>query len=267
MNRISKVDIIEFLEKKIKIENEEETALIELVEELYDLDREIVIPLDEIETFIFRKRYGILDNGVPQKIDSISTQKKIGYQKTSNMLESVMVKFAFRIKKMGKQMKKEKMSSLDLDDRREFLFNKSITSFSLSTICKNKLMKSFIFTIGDLMEWSLMELGLIFGKKELQELINCIHSLDIRFLDELSKEEKSEIIKNAPESKILSSSPYWIDGIEKIKYEILKTMGIEDIKGLVQNVFSIPKEERLRVMQFLVENDLTGLEKKEVNTK
>lgn len=268
MNRIDKEDILILLMKKINPETlQEKNSINRIVNELYDLNRTVILPLDEMETFLFRKRYGILDNGIPQTNEFISKQYNVAYTKLKKTLDLIMVKLIFRVKKIEKRVKIEKMSSIDREARKEEIAEVLVSALPLSTSCKNRLTKAFLFTIKDIMEWSLKELNTILGKKDFSELISYIHSLNVRFLDELTPEERKEIILNSDSSLVSPSSAYWIPGTESISVESLKEWGIEDIKTLYLNVFDLPKKEKLKAMQFLVETNLYSLAKEEESKK
>ena len=265
MKKIEKKDIVDLLSKKANINFSEEKILNEIVDELYDEKIQAVFPLDYIETYVFRKRYGIINQGIIEPVESICEETNLSFSKINKLLNSVIVKLLFRIKKIGNYERKKKISSFDLAN--ESLPNFYISTLPLSVSCKNKLLRSYFFTIHDILECSLKELKLILGKKELQELISYIPSLKLRFLDELSIDEKKEIILNSSISYIPLSSPYWITGIEHLSSSILNDYGIEDIKSLVSNVFRLPKKDQLEVLKSIVELNLYDILKNEESKK
>lgn len=265
MNVITKEYIYDLLETKLKVTDDEEIYLVKLIEELYDINNNIVIPLDEEETLVFRKHFGILDNGIPQPKEITCKEYNIGYRKYNAIMEKVLVKLSFRIKKIDKHIKVEKINSLNTND--EEILNKSISSFPLSTTIKNKLMKSYILTLKDLMELSINELKNILGPKELESLIMYIHSLNYKFLDELNDIEKKEIIDNNKLDIIANSSPYFVDGMDKFSYSHLLSNHIYNMKTLVQNLFMFPTKDRIEIMMFISKNNLSCLGKEEESKK
>ena len=265
MNKITKENIYELLEDKLKVTPDEEEELIKLVNELFDINKNAVIPLDNEETFAFRQRYGILNNGVPQSKEAICREYNIGYKKFSIIMERVFVKLLFRIKKMNNYTKIDKINSLNTND--EKILNLSVSSLPINTLTKKKLMKEFIFTLQDLMEYGINELKHIIGVKELNNLIDFIHSLNFKFLNELTDEEKKEIIDNNNIEVIGNSSPYFISGLDKYPYYDLKSKKIEDVRSLVKNVFIFPTNDRIELMSFISKNNLSCLGREEESKK
>ena len=257
MVKITKEYLLEYLEEKLKIQEDEELSLVKLVEELYDLNKNVVIPLDEQETFLFRKKYGIYDNGISQTREYISKEYNIGYQKYINIFERIYIKLLFRIKRIDKYERIPKINTLFTEDIE--LINKPISTFNIEIKTKNKLMKNFILTFKDLMEYSINELKIILGAKELKELIDYVHLLGFKFIDELSKDEKQTLINMSNKDIVCNSSIYLIDGVEQISFDRLQRNNIVDIKSLVKNVFILPTDKRIQITQFIVENDLSYL--------
>ena len=264
-NIITREMLYDLLEDKLKVEIYEEQELVKIIEELYDLTKKSIIPLTEEETFVFRKRYGILDNDISNSKEFICKEYNLGYRKYSIIMERIFVKLLFRVKKMSNYTKKERINSLNIKD--EEILNTLISSFPINTTCKNKLMKAFIFTLQDLMEYSTYELKEILGSKEYNSLITYIHSLNYKFLNELSDEEKKAIIDNNDIEIVGNSNPYFISRLDKYPVYALKKHKIDDIKSLVKNVFKFPTKDRIEMMKFISENNLSCLGKEEESKK
>ena len=265
MNKITKEKMYNLLNEKIKVEEDEKELLINLVNELYDTNKKIVIPLDELETLVFREKYGILNNGIPKSKELICKEYNIGYQKIFFMLEKIFVKFIFRIKKIDKISKIEKINSLNTNNSE--ILNTPVSSFPINVTIKNILMKEYIITLKDLMEYSTNELKDFLGPKRIEELINYIHSLNYKFINELSDEEKKIIIENNDKEIISNSSPYLITGLDKYQYNVLKRNNIKDVKSLAQNLFIFPTKDRLEMMYFISKNNLSYLGREEESKK
>ena len=252
MNIINKGDMIEFLENKIKIDDiNEEKSVLKIVDELYDLSKDNIIPLDDLETFVFRKRYGILDYGVPQTKEYIANEYDIGYTKIRKLLDLAITKLSFRIKKIDKHTKVDKLSSLDINPKFDEYKNILIDHLLINNNIKNKLMMKYIFTLNDLLGYSLTELKNFLEKKEFSNLVTYIHSLNLKFIEELEIEDRKNLIQNSPFSIIENSSIYWIKSVEKISYLKLKENNINDIKSLIINLNLLSKTEQLIVMKEL----------------
>ena len=249
MNRISKEDIFNLIVSKVKPNDNELQFVSKIVEDIYDITKEEIAPLDKEETFMFRKRYGVLDNGIPQTVEFISKEYNIGYTKLRKLLETTFVKFIFRIKKMQNQISIKKMSSIDMNENKEELENLSIASTKLSSSCKNKLMRSFIFTIKDLMVNSTIELKRILNSKEMEELTSYIHSLNIAFLDELSFDSKKEIFANSYGETIYNSSIYWLDNVKNIPTLRLNKLQINNIRTLFLSSNFLSAYEQKNILQ------------------
>ena len=261
MNIITKAKMYELLEEKLNIQLSEVNSLIRLVDDIYNLENNLIVPLDEQETFIFRKHYGVLDNGSLISKEEICKKYNVGYQKYQTIMERIFIKFSFRIRKIDKYEKVDKMDSLKSDNVE--LTNLAVSTMNISLKIKNKLMKKMILTLKDLMEYSINELKNILGIKELEELVNYIHSLNINFLDELSSEERKEVFSVSSRDKIINSSLYWIKGIENIPSNQLNRININNIGSLIKNIYILPTKNRLDIMQFLTENDLSYLGREE----
>ncbi len=253
MKKIEKKDISELLIKKYNVNENDYHIINKIVDELYDLNKKNVLPLTEFETFVFRERYGITNKGIPLSKEIMSKKYEIGYKKIEKTINVTLSKLAFRINIIEKINKIDKMSSIDLDNYKK-LQDVSVYSFQVSDFIKNKLMKNLIFDLKTLMQFSKKELTLLLNEKNLSELINYIHSLGIKFLDELSVNEKKEIIKNTEEEKIGNSSIYWIDGFGDLNNSFLKLNQIKDIKSLIIKLNELPDMNK-----FMMSNSIINL--------
>lgn len=238
MNRITKEDIYDLIMKKARVNELREENINEVVNDIYNLDIEEVIPLNKTETFIFRRRYGVLSNGVPVPVEYLSKETDLSFSKIRKILELIFFKLHFRIIKDNSN--EPKMNSLDINENKDEYINTSISSLNINSTIKTKLIKSFIFNLKELMECSIIEIKKILGPKELEELINYLHSLNIKFLDELTREEKKEIFDMSNENTIYNSNIYWIESINNISINYLKKMQINNIKSLIINLNYLP---------------------------
>ena len=265
MNLVTKKYVYDLLEKNLHVTDDEKSYLIKIVEDLYDINNNIVIPLDEEETFVFRKHFGILDNGIPQPKEKTCKEYNIGYQKYSRIMQKVLVKLLFRIKKIDKNIKIDKINSLNTND--EAILNKPISSFPINKVIKNKLTISYILTLKDLMELSTNELRKVLGPKESETIISYVHSLNYKFINELTDLEKKEIIDNYSIDIIANSSPYFVSGLDNYPYFILLRNNVNDVRSLVKNVFMFPTKDRIEIMKFINKNNLSFLGREEESKK
>ena len=230
MNKISKKDLKDLLMKKF---NEKDEVIVnKIVDELFDLNKKEVFPLDEIETFLFRKRYGVYD-GVLFSKEQLVKDLNIGYAKFQKVLDTAFTKLGFRINKIERRSKKEKMSSFEISKQEDIL----VTNLNITKSLQHILMRNNVFTLKEILELGQMELKKILIPKLFDVLVNYIHILDLKFIDELSLNEKKEIIKDKNIDVIYNSSIYWAS------VKINRTNS-HDIRDLINKINLFPANER-----------------------
>ena len=234
MNKISKIDLKDLLIKKF---NEKDEVLVgKVVDEIYDLDIKEVFPLDDIETFVFRKRYGVYDDGLPISKENLEKQLNIGYIKIQKILERSFSKLGFRINKIEKRKKEEKMGSFPSSKNKDIL----VTNLNISNGLKNTLMKLGVFTLKELLEISNIEYKRVVSDKLYIELVDYIHLLDLKFLDELDEETKRKIFDNSSQEVIYNSTVHWLDAFK----EVPNRSNSKNIKDLINKINMYSNREK-----------------------
>ncbi len=264
MNKIEKKDIFDLFVKTYNIKESDYYIITKVVDELYDLSKENVVPLTDLETFVFRKRYGIDNNGGPIKKQLLARKYQIDDNLVNKLMGVIISKLAFRINIIEKTEKIDKMSSIDTNDKKN-LQEISVYSFQVSDFIKSKLVRNLIFSLKDLMQLSKRELKNVFNGKNYNELINYINSLGIKFIDDLSINEKKEIISISSSEKINNSSVFFIDGLNNLSNKFFKDYDINDIRSLIININQLPDINRISVSNSIINlglNDLYTVNKK-----
>lgn len=191
MNTINKEQVKEFLLKKHTLNNnyidtkqnsKKETYIKEInkiVEELYDLSLVEVEPLTEKETYVFRMRYGILDNGIKKTQQEIANELRIKESTTSGKIRQIDEKINNRI--LTSVSSKETM--LTIEELQEL----KIEELNIKTTrTYNTLKRVGINKVSDITNKTISEIKEIKNLGEIgsEEIINIIHSIGLKFLNE-----------------------------------------------------------------------------------
>jgi len=249
MNKISKSDLEELFIKKFNLTNKESASLENLVNELYDQNKKTVLPLTELETFVFRKRYGITNNGIPIPKEAISKDYNIGYQKVQKLLNSSLTKFLYRINILDRRVKEKRFSTFYLKRNEDSIID--YTNLNQDTI--KLLKKENILTLSDLLELGRIEIKDIVGEKRALDIISYIHSLGYRFIDELTINEKKNIISKYSKEVIDNTSIYFLDSVKKIDYDTLKNINAKTIKDFIIKKELLPKKSKMLVAKEIID--------------
>lgn len=220
--------------------NKNKSNIEKLVDDLLNLDIECVNQLSKEMTFLIRSHYGIFNNGKKQTLMSIAKKMGISYECVrKNIIKcKTILYWSIVIPKLSNS--KERISSLELSNRYEELRNIPAISIYKSDRIFYLLKEMNIKTLDELLSYGyhdfLFQFGV--GKATSKELFDGIHALNLRFIEELSDEEKSNLIMNSDETKKLKSSIWFLDGIDKEIYEKCKSIGeiLDYIEGPISRV-------------------------------
>lgn len=188
-------------------------AISNIVKEMLDLSSEAILGQDIQKTFILRKYYGVLDDGNRQSMRSIATEIGKSAQRVSQILEKLNRNLVYNVVNYKKnEIKKEeikRVSSLTYSDRYSELKDKQIGELNISVRVFYNLKRMGINTIEDLLSYGKTDLiNFNISQKGAEEIETAIHGLGLKFIEELTAEERNNLLMNCSveERKNLSSS-------------------------------------------------------------
>lgn len=246
-------ELCEYYAKKIFGEDylkhsgyESKKKLIEkVVSDLFDLSIQAIAGFDIRTTYILRQHYGILNDGEHQ------TLRKIGntIDKSPERIRQIIKKTEYLLCRnicYGQLLKKP--SSLELSEKYLDLKSKTLGELKLPNRIFVSLSRIGIKTLNELLTFSIDDLFKYggFSKETLKLLELKMESMGLRFIDDLSKEEKEELLLTYSLEDKLSLSSSFIDSNEmlnifrnKQKYgnKFLKTIG--EVLDFVNNTKQI----------------------------
>lgn len=217
--------------------------------DLFDLNIQAIAGFDIRTTYILRQHYGILNNGEHQ------TLRKIGntIDRTPQRIRQIIIRTenSLCLKICNGQLfedKLQKPSSLELSEKYLDLKSKTLGELELPNRIFTSLSRMGIKTLNELLTFSKEDLfkhgG--FSKETLKLLELKMESMGLRFIDDLSKEEKEELLLTYSLEDKLSLSSSLINSNEmlnifrnKQKYgnKPLKTIG--EVLDFVNNTKQI----------------------------
>lgn len=118
-----------------------------------------------------------------------------------------------------------KMTSADITNNNKFK-NKKLNNEIIKLLPKNTN------TINDLLTYSIQDLNLILNKNIINNLITLIHSNNLKFIDELSENERKEIIQKSNIYQIMNSSISWIN-MSNTSHRNFTAMNINNLEKLI----------------------------------
>lgn len=192
--------------------------------------------LNEFETFVVRKQLGVYDNGERQKTRTIAevTGRTIGsIQQIETQAYRIIIN-ALDSKAYYPKDKKIKMSSLSIQEK--------YANIPISRLGIDRKTLNGAITLNDLLCYSRKEfqnMGL--GEKSLSKLRDKIHSLGLKFIEELTDEEKKIIISASSKDMIDNSSIAWIEN-NNIKLSRARKTTIGQLREYIENDGKINEE-------------------------
>lgn len=208
----------------------------EALDEICDLSMDIMTHLTEVETFVVRKRLGVYDNGERQTLDAIAkatgkTRERI--RQIENKTYSRIIRWLAR-ESYTQRDDKSKMSSLTIQEK---YANVHISRLGIDRRMIEILSRGQITTLYDLLCYShedFQKMGL--GKKYFGQLSDKIHSLGLKFIEELNDEEKRMVISASSKDMIDNSSIAWISNLNKSILSMLSKKRITTIGQLKEYI-------------------------------
>lgn len=211
-------ELCEYYAKKIFGENylkhsgyQSKKMLIEKVASyLFDLSIQAIAGFDIRTTYILRQHYGILNDGEHQ------TLRKIGntIDRTPERIRQIIIRTENSLcwKIYHGQLLEDKLkkpSSLELSEKYLSLKSKTLGELELPNRIFTSLSRMGIKTLNELLTFSKEDLfkHCGFSKETLKLLELKMESMGLRFIDDLSKEEKEELLLTySLEDKLILSS-------------------------------------------------------------
>jgi len=194
----------------------------EIIDEFYDKSNLLVLPFTEKETLIFRKTYGILNDGECQNFKTIAEE----YNVTRNCISSIM-------QKINRKLYHEVDLHLTIKVYDNETLDKSINYLDLPSYIYNSLVFNFkrILKIGDLVQTSPNELTRHYGIS--QKGLSIIESK----LDNLGLSLKEDYIADYNElKKMLYEEKLDLDleklGLTSGTFNVLSKSGIEKVRDI-----------------------------------
>jgi len=228
-------------EEKMRIE-----AVIEkLVDDLYNTNQSVVYPLTEKNTYIFRKVNGILDNGVCQSQRSVAEELGFAHARIGQILERDIMRelHKYRVSKSdAKSLSTIKMSSADLIQYEESK-NIEIGTLNLKGQTIKELRSLDVATLHDLLTLSIQDLKIYFGDITVENIVNVVHSYGLKFIEELSLEEKRQIISNSNIDVVMNSSISWINMSGLSHKNLFKNLGKTNC--VLQSIIDLMNQDKL----------------------
>ncbi|MBQ9071699.1 MAG: hypothetical protein IJY25_00885 [Bacilli bacterium] len=248
-----------------KIEDEEirkiaEENLLVFVNGLYEISTSVVKPLSKNETFLFRKKYGIFDKGVYQPLYNVEGSPVHNSDiKITMKIANTEIKKYIKIKKI----EIEQLSVFDVYTDKIYLADKQLGELDLcSQTDFEKLRKKGIFTLKDLLQYDRKTIEVIILSKT--PFIKNIYNLGLKFISEITPEEKEQAIKRNSIDKILNSDISWLGLSREIEYYLKKTQCINKIRDIGRSSY-IDKEATNRLKKLELSFLLNSSNKKEYN--
>ena len=209
----------------------------EILESLNNQKLSNVGSLSISETYVLRKKLGILAQKDAEQETELASMRQFT---KSRLLRRVRGRLYFNLIHGLSNTKNEisKMSSVLLNDEYQDVH---VESLNLKTRCYDALRTSGINTLGKLLMYSEKELKKLDGISPLglADISSSIHQLGLKFIEELTEEEKRVIISKSTEEMIDNSSLIWISEQDKEK---LHYNSIGGLKTVIKNGGEIPRE-------------------------
>ena len=224
-----------FSEREVEIINA-------IINDLCNLSVETMSILTTQETFVLRKYLGVYDNGEFQSFETIAKEtgqtsseiRKILLNMCSELIEAIFRGYYISCDK------KTKMSSLtELEKYANFPFSK--LGFD------KKVNQMFYGTLYDFLSYSRADLSKMgFGNNVYPEIYFKIRNMGLKFIEDLTVEEKKAIIVKSSKEMIDNSSVAWVTDAEIL---------LSGLKGNRTYGFCYHSFETIRDLKEFIEND------------
>ena len=185
MQKITRNHLGDYLKAQVELfddQNIYNMPIAKTLDDLYNLSLSCIASLNKKKTFIIRKRYGILDDGISQSVQDIAKALNTGTENIRSYITRIEHELVRYI------IYEANLDYISLDTK--------ISNLKISTYTIESLQKGNIFTIGDITRKTKEEILKInnIGKKSLDEVEKLIIFYGYNFrVDEI---DESKDIKN-----------------------------------------------------------------------
>jgi len=242
MKSYTKETVYELFDKKYRlnyIDDEErreicQNRLRQFLDEIYDLSKDKVDPLSQSQTLVFRKTYGVLDNGLGKTQYELSDELGLTHQAISLRLQNIMKKDLPQILYIGEENKTlevEKILSIPIDE------------LGFGQKAYRCLKNAGVMNLRDIISLTSEELMYMYslGAKGRKQLEDTVHSYGLKFVDEVEKEKADSMLKIIEEGTTKEDSinqdflKLSINVMEfsPRAYNCLRRAGIDTLKELI----------------------------------
>src|SRR5574344_1403860 len=175
-----------------RLQSEDYSRIDSVIGEILNLDIKTIIPLNEDETYVIRKKLGILDNGKGQRNSDIINHQFNLPRTISNHFNRGCVKLFDRVTTDFKESNFNRLSPLDIFSN---VPNFDIYSLDFNSKTVTELYHYNIRTVRDLLSFSSNEYQSIgLSLSQIQDIQKNTHKYGLKFIDELNLDEKSNLI-------------------------------------------------------------------------
>ncbi len=203
------------------------------IDDLYNKDIKIIFPLDEMETLIIRKLYGVFTDNIIKKQKEVAKELNVSEAFISNEKNKIHTAILKRI------IREEEIDCITVFDILNSKIN--LKNINLGEILSNNVLNNLreksILTLNDLLSIGKIGLISIIGNgKKYEEVKNIIDKLGLNFIEDIDFLDKKNILmsyKNT--SKLLNTDLIWLD---------LSTSLLKSLKN--NNIYKIKDLKRLK---------------------
>lgn len=185
MQKITRNDLGDYLKAQVELFDDQNICNMQIaktLDDLYNLSLSCITSLNKKKTFIIRKRYGILDDGISQSVQDIAKALNTGTENIRSYITRIEHELVRYI------IYEANLDYISLDTK--------ISNLKISTYTIESLQKGNIFTIRDITRKTKEEILKInnIGKKSLDEVEKLINFYGYNFEDD--ETDKLEDIKD-----------------------------------------------------------------------
>lgn len=209
-----------------------------IVDELYDNSKDVVQPLSKHETYIFRKKYGILDSGICQSCTNIAKENDLSSNKVLSIVNLAFRKIRnYSISSVETPCTVEVSNNNSNYQRFDSILEVTIDKLDISVRSYNCLQRARIYRLGHLVKLSTSDLTKVrnLGQMCIEEIVGKVHECGLKFTDEHYEKIENKTIIDSENSLMM--------------YQILKEE--EQIMLTKQNAF-LNKVNRKQAIKKLI---------------
>lgn len=184
------------------------------IDEICDLSVEIISHLTEQETLVLRKRLGVYNNGEKQTLATIAKELDKTLERIRQIENKAYIRMINSIFR-GSYIQVDNRTKMSSLTNLEEYANYHISKLGLDRRLMGMLSVG-TNTLYDLLTYSYADfrkMGL--GDTYYKQLSDKIHSLGLKFIEELTDEEKRIIVSTATKDMIANSSIDWISNLSQ----------------------------------------------------